>query len=86
MANVVQGNFIGTDASGENAVPNDFAGLTIFAGATSNLIGGTSAGARNVISGNSYYGVNVGNPGTSGKLIEGNYVGLDAGRRERHPQ
>jgi hypothetical protein len=78
MANVVQGNYIGTDATGEKAVTNYFAGLTIYAGATVNLIGGTSAAARNVISGNSSYGINVGNAGTGGNLIEGNYVGLDA--------
>jgi len=78
MANVVRGNFIGTDSTGEKPVPNDFAGLTIYSGAASNLVGGTSAGARNVISGNSSYGVVLGNAGTSGNLIEGNYVGLDA--------
>jgi hypothetical protein len=78
MANVVQGNYIGTDSTGEKAVTNDFAGLTIYAGATANLIGGTSAAARNVISGNSSYGINIGNAGTSGNFIEGNYVGLDA--------
>ena len=78
MANVVQGNYIGTDATGEKAVANEFAGLTVYSGATANLIGGTSAGARNVISGNSSYGINVGNAGTGGNLIEGNYVGLDA--------
>ena len=77
MANVVQGNFIGTDLTGENALPNGFAGLTIFSGATSNLVGGTSAGARNVISGNYHnYGLVVGNAGTSGNLIQGNYIGL----------
>ena len=78
MANWVQGNFIGTDATGEKAVPNVFAGLTIYSGATANLIGGTSAAARNVISGNGSYGVNVANAGTSGNRLEGNYVGLDA--------
>jgi hypothetical protein len=76
MANVVQGNFMGTDLAGTNAVPNGFAGLTIYAGATSNLIGGTSAGARNIISGNFTYGVVVANPSTSGNLIQGNYIGL----------
>jgi hypothetical protein len=79
MANVVQGNFIGTDLTGENAVPNGFAGLTIYSGATFNLVGGTSAGARNVISGNNYnytYGLVVANGGTSGNLIQGNYIGL----------
>jgi titin len=74
-ANVIQGNFIGTDLTGQNAVPNGFAGLTIYSGATSNLVGGTSASARNIISGNDTYGVVVANAGTSGNLIEGNYIG-----------
>src|ERR1019366_7334212 len=78
LANVVQGNFIGTDSTGSNAVPNGFVGLTIYAGATSNLIGGASAGARNVISGNYSYGVVVANTGTSGNRIQGNYLGLGA--------
>ena len=77
MNNVVQGNFIGTDVTGQKALPNGFAGLTIFSGATSNLVGGILSGARNVISGNDYnYGLVVGNAGTSGNLIEGNYIGL----------
>jgi hypothetical protein len=79
--NAVQGNFIGTDATGMNALPNTVAGVTIDTGSSSNLIGGLVAGARNVISGNnlSYdYGVILANPGTSGNLIEGNYIGLGA--------
>jgi len=76
-ANLVQGNFIGTDLTGTNALPNGFAGLTIFSGATSNLIGGASASARNIISGNYFnYGLVVANAGTSGNLIQGNYIGL----------
>jgi Astacin (Peptidase family M12A) len=74
-ANMVQGNFIGTDLTGTNALPNGFAGLTIFFGATSNTIGGTSISARNIISGN-YYGLVAANAGTSGNLIQGNYIGL----------
>ena len=74
-ANAVQGNFIGTDVTGTNALPNGFAGLTIFSGATSNLIGGTGAGARNIISGNNN-GLVAANTGTSGNLIQGNYFGL----------
>ena len=50
--NTIQGNFIGTDATGTNALPNTIAGVTIDTGSSSNLIGGTVAGARNVISGN----------------------------------
>ncbi len=77
--NTVLGNFIGTDATGMNALPNIVAGVTIDTGSSSNLIGGTVAGARNVISGNnsySDYGVIVAGSGTSGNVVEGNYIGL----------
>ncbi len=73
--NRVQGNFIGTDSTGFNAVANSYAGATIFFGATSNTIGGTTVSARNIIGGGSY-GIVVGGPGTSGNLIQGNYIGL----------
>jgi hypothetical protein len=79
--NVVQGNFIGTDATGTNALPNTVAGVTVDTGSSSNLIGGTVAGARNVISGNNLpydYGVIITGAGTSGNVIEGNYIGLGA--------
>ena len=52
-ANVVQGNFIGTNAAGTAAIRN-FTGVAIFNSQfTDNLIGGTAAGAGNLISGNS---------------------------------
>jgi hypothetical protein len=76
-ANLVQGNLIGTDATGMNAVPNGFAGLTIYAGATSNLIGGTTASARNIISGNKQYGIYISDPGTSNNFVLGNFIGPD---------
>jgi titin len=77
--NTVLGNFIGTDATGTNSLPNTVAGVTIDTGSSSNLIGGTVAGARNVISGNNGYldyGVIVAGAGTSGNVAEGNYIGL----------
>ena len=79
--NTVQGNFIGTDATGMNPLPNTVAGVTIDTGSSSNLIGGTVAGARNVISGNNGYfdyGVIITGAGTSGNVVEGNYIGLGA--------
>jgi titin len=75
-ANLVQGNYIGTDASGTRALPNGWTGLTIFSGAASNTIGGTSPAARNILSGNSSYGIVVSDSGTSENLIQGNYIGL----------
>ena len=76
-ANVVEGNYIGMGADGVTRVP-DFFGVICSDGATNNIFGGTVAGARNVISGNSSYGMMVVDPGTTGNVVEGNYVGLDA--------
>lgn len=72
---VVQGNYIGTNAAGTAALGNDDSGLN-FASAPNNTIGGTSAGARNVISGNGGDGVVMFS--TTGNVIQGNYVGLNA--------
>ena len=76
-SNVVEGNYIGTDAGGTKAVTNNGRGVVVFQGATKNTIGGTTAAARNVISGNSSAGVSLEDAGTSGNLVEGNYIGVD---------
>jgi hypothetical protein len=75
--NVVRGNYFGTDSTGMSALPNGFAGLTIFGGATSNLIGGTAAADRNLLSGNGSYGMVIGDPGTSDNDVIGNWIGVD---------
>ena len=73
---VVQGNFIGTDASGTNALANACDGIFINNGAHNSLIGGSSAAARNIIAGNgNAVAINVAN--TSGVLIQGNFIGTD---------
>ncbi len=82
--NLVQGNFFGTDVTGSNAIPNNFAGVTIFDHATGNTIGGTTVTARNVISGN-FYGSVIGNAGTSGNFVQGNFIGLNASGRAALP-
>ena len=74
--NLIEGNFIGTDAGGTNPVPNNFAGLTVFSGAASNTIGGMISSARNIISGNGSYGLAIADAGTSGNMIQGNHIGL----------
>ena len=75
--NFVQGNLIGLDAGGTNGISNTLGGVHLDSGATNNTIGGTVAGARNVISGNTTAGVFFNGTGTSGNLVEGNYVGTD---------
>jgi Astacin (Peptidase family M12A) len=77
-SNLVQGNYIGLNPAGTVAIPNGFAGMEIYGGPQANLIGGTIPGARNVVSGNTEDGIILDFPGTSGNIIQGNYIGLDA--------
>jgi hypothetical protein len=72
--NKVEGNYIGTTASGTTALANGSAGVKVEGGAASNIIGGLTAGTRNVISGNAD-GILLTDAGTSGNFVEGNYIG-----------
>ena len=56
--NLVEGNYIGTDATGEQFLGNEFSGVDI-RGVADNVIGGLEAGAGNVISGNADSGVTI---------------------------
>ncbi len=81
--NVVAGNYIGADVTGEFALGNGGAGVSFGFSPSNNRVGtdGVSAddaGERNVISGNAAQGIHIGDGGTSGNLIAGNYIGLDA--------
>jgi len=73
--NQVQGNYIGTDKNGTSALGNSSVGVYIYL-PSGNTIGGTTAEARNVISGNAY-GVFISGSGTSGNQVQGNYIGTD---------
>jgi hypothetical protein len=73
--NKIQGNFIGTNRNGNQAISSHQAGVYMDTQASNNTIGGTTASARNIISGNSTVG--VGTYGAGGNLIEGNYIGTD---------
>lgn len=75
--NQVQGNYIGLNPAGTAAISNVEAGVGIFGAAQSNIIGGASPAMRNIISGNGLQGVAIGNAGTTGNVVEGNYLGLD---------
>jgi titin len=76
--NLVEGNYIGTDATGGYNVGNGVDGVDIQSGASSNVIGGTTPFARNVISANVLLGVWITSSGTSSNQVEGNYIGIDA--------
>ncbi|MSU58714.1 MAG: DUF11 domain-containing protein [Pedosphaera sp.] len=75
--NVVQGNFIGTEATGLTAIANTADGIS-FSFGTSNQIGGTVSGARNIISGNGGNGLNINCCAAISNVFEGNYVGVNA--------
>ncbi|MGH9880798.1 MAG: right-handed parallel beta-helix repeat-containing protein, partial [Pyrinomonadaceae bacterium] len=74
--NTVIGNYIGTNAAGTAAVGNGANGVRI--DAPGEIIGGGSAGARNVISGNAQAGVLLINSGPTNNRLQGNYIGTDA--------
>jgi titin len=75
--NAVEGNLVGTDASGAAALGNGV-GVLLELGASANTVGGTVAAAANVISGNGY-GVWLDGTGTTGNVIEGNFIGTGLG-------
>jgi hypothetical protein len=78
--NLVQGNFIGTNASGTAALPNSGTGIVIATDAGGNTVGGTSSAARNIISGNGGDGIDIGTGvgPCSGNVVEDNYIGTNA--------
>jgi CSLREA domain-containing protein len=73
---VIQGNYIGTNSLGTAGMGNGKDGVLIVNG-QNNLIGGTSAQQRNVISGNAGDGINVTGLNAASNVIQGNYVGTD---------
>ncbi|MDX6384827.1 MAG: hypothetical protein QOK48_2400, partial [Blastocatellia bacterium] len=79
--NTVQGNYIGVNAAGTASVSNNgnsLAGVNI-ASSNNNTIGGTAAGAGNVLSGNNganAYGIQIGS--SNGTTVQGNIIGLNA--------
>lgn len=76
---LVQGNLIGTNAAGTTALPNG-AGVHLAFYVNNVLIGGTTPGSRNIISGNGT-GIalsnGLGSPQVSHNLIQGNFIGTD---------
>ena len=84
--NIVSGNYIGTDASGQNPLPNQEDGIRLESGTVDNLIGGPDQAARNIIFSNGFAGVRIMNPATTGNIIQGNYLGFGLGGiRQAYP-
>lgn len=75
-SNIIEGNYLGIDPDGNPPPSLSGTGIRID-GSAGNTIGGTSAGSRNVISGNTSSGVWLLNSGSTGNVIAGNYIGVD---------
>jgi hypothetical protein len=82
----VEGNFIGTDASGTQPLANGWYGVVASSGPSNNLIGGNTPAARNLISGNGGFGVEIADyrttSTTSNNRISGNLIGTDKSSAE----
>jgi hypothetical protein len=78
---LIQGNFIGPDATGAAAVANNQTGVSFAYAVTNSTLGGATAAARNVISGNAGRGVllsnSIGATNITGNQITGNFIGTD---------
>lgn len=89
--NTVIGNYIGTNYLGNGLDANGGDGVLVndagSSDASGNVIGGTTGttpgggcnGDCNVISGNGANGVGIWHSGANGTLVEGNFIGLNAG-------
>jgi hypothetical protein len=85
--NLIQGNYIGTDATGmtrsttlNNGIEFDFGSNNVVGGTAGTTRGGACTGACNVISGNGQDGMSHGINlfSSNGNTIDGNYIGLNA--------
>jgi hypothetical protein len=74
---VVEGNYIGTGVTGTEKLGNNANGIDLFANASGNTIGGTVAGAGNVIANNNGHGVEIFGGGSPNNTIVGNFIGTD---------
>src|SRR5207248_8237289 len=93
LSNVVQGNYVGVDAGGNagaRELGNAFGGILVNNLSTQfylpQLIGGSSAGAGNLIAGNRNFGIQLTGPQNNtlagrNNVVQGNVIGLDRSGR-----
>ena len=74
IGNKAMGNYVGTDASGTKGIGNSENGVYI--NGANNVVGGTTAGERNILSANAQ-GVRIHGVAARGNKVTGNYVGTD---------
>jgi hypothetical protein len=74
--NLVQGNSIGTDSTGTNALGNNGNGITLW-NAPSNTVGGLTLAAANVIVDNAGHGIALTGSAAQFNVVQGNFIGTD---------
>lgn len=74
-SNTISGNYIGTDVTGTVALANGGIGVRVIDG--NNLIGGTTPGERNLISGNKSLGIFIAGTAATGNKVSGNFIGTN---------
>lgn len=75
--NVIRGNLIGVDITGNSALGNNGSGITIADAA--NTVGGTTGtSSRNIIAGNAVDGISISSSLATGNAVRGNYIGVGA--------
>ena len=74
--NLIEGNKIGTDITGTVALGNMDWGV-VLQEAADNTVGGSTAGAGNLISGNDEGGVAIRGIQSVGDVVQGNLIGTD---------
>ncbi len=71
----IYGNYVGTNAAGTAALANTQYGINLLFLASSTTIGASGASGRNVVSGNTFYGIKI---STDSNVLTNNYVGVGA--------
>ena len=74
---MVTGNYIGVNREGNDSLPN-YDGMSIEGTVRYCIIGGQTPEERNIISGNTDYGLPLFGAGATQNVIIGNYIGTDA--------
>ena len=77
-SNLIKDNRIGTNSSGTAILPNSLFGVYLGDGASKNIVGPGNLISGNGLATNQGVGVYLFGPGTTGNLIVGNLIGLDA--------
>jgi CSLREA domain-containing protein/uncharacterized repeat protein (TIGR01451 family) len=82
--NTIAGNLLGTDSTGNAALPNR-GGVISYLGSDANTIGGATPADRNVISGNLWNGIELNgveiagfDAGSANNVVQGNFLGTNA--------